>query len=112
MQRRVALARALADAPRVLVLDEPFVSLDDTAAAELRGLVVDTVDAAGMSVLMVTHNVTEAIGIADRLLLVSKRPATLMADVTLDRPRGQRDRAWAEATRATLAAQHPGIIAE
>jgi len=112
MQRRVALARALADAPRVLVLDEPFVSLDDTAAAELRGLVVDTVDAAGMSVLMVTHNVTEAIGIADRLLLVSKRPATLIADVTLDRPRGQRDRAWAEATRATLAAQHPGIIAE
>jgi len=112
MQRRVALARALADAPRVLVLDEPFVSLDDTAAAELRGLVVDTVDAAGMSVLMVTHNVTEAIGIADRLLLVSKRPATLMADVTLDRPRGQRDRAWAETTRATLAAQHPGIIAE
>ncbi|MCJ2058855.1 ATP-binding cassette domain-containing protein [Methylobacterium sp. J-048] len=112
MQRRVALARALADDPRVLVLDEPFVSLDDAAAAELRGLVVDTVESARMSVLMVTHNVAEAIGIADRLLLVSKRPATLMANVTLDRPRGQRDRAWAEATRATLAAQHPGIIAE
>ena len=111
MQRRVALARALADGPRVLVLDEPFVSLDDAAAGELRGLVVDTVESAGMSVLMVTHNVGEAIGIADRLLLVSKRPASLMADVTLDRPRRQRDRAWAEATRATLAAQHPGIIA-
>ncbi len=57
MQRRVALARALAAGPRILVLDEPFVSLDDAAAAELRGLVVDAVDQAGMSVLMVTHNV-------------------------------------------------------
>jgi NitT/TauT family transport system ATP-binding protein len=112
MQRRVALARALADGPRVLVLDEPFVSLDDAAAAELRGLVVDTVDRAGMSVLMVTHNVAEAIGIADRLLLVSRRPASLIADVRLDRPRRERDRAWAEATRANLAAQHPEIIAQ
>ena len=111
MQRRVALARALAAGPRVLVLDEPFVSLDDAAAAELRGLVVDTVDETGMSVLMVTHNVTEAIGIADRLLLVSRRPASLIADVPLDRPRPARDRAWAETTRATLAARHPGIIA-
>ena len=112
MQRRVALARALAGGPRVLVLDEPFVSLDDNAAAELRGLVVDTVDAAGMSVLMVTHNVGEAIAIADRLLLVSRRPATLVADIPLDRPRPQRDRAWAEATRASLAARHPEVIAD
>ena len=112
MQRRVALARALAADPRVLVLDEPFVSLDDAAAAELRRLVVDTVDGTGMSVLMVTHNVAEAIGIADRLLLVSKRPATLVADVPLDRPRGLRDRAWAEATRQDLAARYPGVIAE
>jgi NitT/TauT family transport system ATP-binding protein len=111
MQRRVALARALADGPQVLVLDEPFVSLDDAAAAELRALVVDTVDSAGMSVLMVTHNVAEAIGIADRLLLVSRRPAGLIADVPLDRPRKARDRAWTEATRATLAARHPEIIA-
>ena len=75
------------------------------------GLVVDTVDTSGMSVLMVTHNVAEAIGIADRLLLVSRRPASLIADVPLDRPRRARDRAWAEATRADLAARHPEIIA-
>lgn len=112
MQRRVALARALAGSPRILVLDEPFVSLDDNAAAELRALVVDTVDAAGMSVLMVTHNVAEAIAIADRLLLVSKRPATLVADIPLDRPRATRDRAWAEATRTSLAARHPEVIAD
>ncbi|AWN37260.1 ABC transporter ATP-binding protein [Methylobacterium radiodurans] len=112
MQRRVALARALADEPRLLVLDEPFVSLDDAAAAALRGLVVDTVDRLGMSVLMVTHNVAEAIAIADRLLLLSPRPASLVAEIRLDRPRSERDRAWAEATRRDLAARHPGVIAD
>lgn len=111
MQRRVALARALADDPRLLVLDEPFVSLDDAAAASLRGLVVDTVDRLGMSVLMVTHNVAEAIAVADRLLLLSPRPASLVATVPLDRPRSERDRAWADAVRRDLAARHPGIIA-
>lgn len=110
MQRRVALARALADGPRVLVLDEPFVSLDDAAAADLRTHVVDTVEEAGTSVLMVTHNVAEAIGIADRLLLVSHRPATLIADIILDRPRALRDRAWADETRRVLAARHPALI--
>jgi NitT/TauT family transport system ATP-binding protein len=112
MQRRVSLARALAGRPRVLVLDEPFVSLDDAAAAALRALVVDTVDSAGMSVLMVTHNVAEAIAVADRLLLVSRRPASLVADIPLDRPRGTRDRAWADATRTSLAARHPEVIAD
>ena len=76
-------------------------------------LVVDTVDATGMSVLMVTHNVAEAIGIADRLLLRrpgARRPS--IADVPLDRPRQGRDRAWTEATRQDLAQRYPGIIAE
>jgi NitT/TauT family transport system ATP-binding protein len=111
MQRRVALARALAQTPRILVLDEPFVSLDDASAAALRGLVVDSVAGTGVGVLMVTHNVAEAIAIADRLVLVSGRPASLVATVPLDRPRDARDRAWAEATRADLAARYPGIIA-
>lgn len=111
MARRVALARALALRPRILVLDEPFVSLDDRAAASLREIVVETVGREGMSVLMVTHNVAEAIEIADRLLLVSARPASLLADVTLDRPRNRRDRAWSEAMREDLANRFPGVIA-
>ncbi|MGU3539238.1 ABC transporter ATP-binding protein [Methylobacterium sp. A54F] len=112
MQRRVALARALALDPRLLVLDEPFVSLDDAAAASLRGLVVDTVDRLGMSVLMVTHNIAEALAIADRLLLVSPRPARLIGTERLARPRPERDRAFAEATRRDLAARYPGVIAD
>ena len=112
MQRRVALARALALEPRVLVLDEPFVSLDDAAAAGLRALVVETVARRRTSILMVTHNVGEALEIADRLLLVSPRPASLLATVPLDRPRGQRDRGFLESTRAGLAARFPGVIAQ
>ncbi|KAB1074237.1 ABC transporter ATP-binding protein [Methylobacterium planeticum] len=112
MQRRVALARALADEPRLLVLDEPFVSLDDAAAAALRALVIGAVDRLGMSVLMVTHNVGEAIEIADRLLLLSPRPASLVGTVSLDLPRSGRGRAWADAKRRDLAARYPGVIAD
>ncbi|WP_238232806.1 ABC transporter ATP-binding protein [Methylobacterium thuringiense] len=112
MQRRVSLARALAQEPRILVLDEPFVSLDDAAAAGLRGLVVAAVARFGTSVLMVTHNVDEAIEIADRLLLLSGRPATLVAEVPLDTPRAERSRSWAEATRRGLAGRFPNVIAD
>ncbi|HEV7439229.1 MAG TPA: ATP-binding cassette domain-containing protein [Methylobacterium sp.] len=112
MQRRVALARALADEPQLLVLDEPFVSLDDAAAASLRALVIGAVDRLGMSVLMVTHNVAEAIEIADRLLLLSPRPASLVGTEPLGLRRTERSRAWAEATRRDLAARYPGVIAD
>ena len=81
------------------------------AAASLRALVVGAVERSGTSVLMVTHNVAEAIEIADRLLLVSARPASLLAAVALDRPRCERDRAWAEAMREDLANRFPGVIA-
>ena len=111
MARRVSLARALAQHPRILVLDEPFVSLDDTAAAALRALVVEAVERTRMGVLMVTHNVAEAIEIADRLLLVSARPARLLGTVSLDRPRGDRDRGWIDSQRMRLAATFPGVIA-
>lgn len=111
MARRVSLARALAQRPRILVLDEPFVSLDDTAAATLRALVVEAVERTRMGVLMVTHNVAEAIEIADRLLLVSARPARLLGTVSLDRPRGDRDRGWIDSQRTRLAAAFPGVIA-
>lgn len=111
MQRRVALARALALDPRILVLDEPFVSLDDAAAASLRRIVVDTVARSGASVLMVTHNVDEAIEIADRLLLLSPRPASLLAAIPLQTARATRTREWADETRRTLAVRYPDVIA-
>ncbi|GJD48540.1 Aliphatic sulfonates import ATP-binding protein SsuB [Methylobacterium crusticola] len=111
MARRVALARALAVAPTLLVLDEPFVSLDDAAAASLRALVFGAARARRAAVLMVTHNVPEALEVADRLLLLSGRPATLVAEVPLATPRAARDRAWSEALRGDLAARYPATVA-
>jgi NitT/TauT family transport system ATP-binding protein len=111
MQRRVALARALVIEPGLLVLDEPFISLDDHAAAELRRAVFGIVTARRLSVLMVTHNVREALGLADRLVLVSPRPATLLADIDLAEAQEDRTPIWIETQRLDLAARFPMTVA-
>jgi NitT/TauT family transport system ATP-binding protein len=110
MARRVALARALAGKPALLVLDEPFVSLDDRAAAELRAVVFGEALRSAGSVLMVTHNLSEALGVADRLLLLTPRPATLLADIPIREPRATRGRDWAAALRADLASRYPQTV--
>ncbi|WP_394708187.1 ABC transporter ATP-binding protein [Breoghania sp.] len=83
LARRVALARAFAIDPDVLLLDEPFVSLDEATAKRMRALLLRLWRGRGVSVLMVTHNVREAVALADRLLLISGRPAHLTGDVPL-----------------------------
>jgi ABC-type nitrate/sulfonate/bicarbonate transport system ATPase subunit len=107
MARRVALARALAIEPEVLILDEPFTSLDERAAAELRELVFATVIGKRMTALMVTHDVREALAIADRLILLTPRPATVLADVPIAAPRAARDQEWIEGQRRALAERFP-----
>ncbi len=110
MARRVSLARALAGEPALLVLDEPFVSLDDRSAGELRGVVFQAAARRRASVLMVTHQVAEALDVADRLVLLTGRPAGLLAELRLDTPKGERDRPWIDAARASLAARFPGAV--
>jgi NitT/TauT family transport system ATP-binding protein len=110
MARRASLARALAGEPALLVLDEPFVSLDDRSAEELRGVVFAAAARRRASVLMVTHQIAEALDVADRLVLLTARPASLLAELRLAAPRGERDRAWIDAARADLAARFPGAV--
>jgi len=88
--RRVALARAFAVEPDLLLLDEPFVSLDDALAARLRDELAELVNKRPVTTLLVTHNVEEAIGLADRIFLLSTSPARVVADVPIERPRAQR----------------------
>lgn len=80
MARRVALARALAVSPQLLVLDEPFASLDPSLAGNLSALVARRARQSGMTVLMATHDLDLALGMADRILVLSGHPATLAAD--------------------------------
>ena len=75
LARRVALARAFAVEPDLLLLDEPFVSLDDALAARLRDELAELVNRRPVTTLLVTHDVEEAIGLADRLFLLSASPA-------------------------------------
>jgi ABC-type nitrate/sulfonate/bicarbonate transport system ATPase subunit len=88
LARRVALARAFAVAPDLLVLDEPFVSLDAAMADRLRAELVELVTRRPVTTLLVTHDVEEAIGLADRLLVLSPSPARIVATVPIAHPRG------------------------
>ena len=82
MARRVAMVRALAVRPSLLVLDEPFASLDPRLAAELAVAVTRQARACGAIVLVATHDLDQALAIADRILvLTGTAPATLAADI-------------------------------
>ena len=89
MQQRVAIARALAAQPRVLLLDEPFSAVDALTRLELQALVLELWKQQQLTVVMVTHDVDEAVFMADRIALLSRRPAVLDLTLTpaLDRPR-------------------------
>jgi sulfonate transport system ATP-binding protein len=86
--RRVALARAFAVKPDLLVLDEPFVSLDAALAKHLQEELAALVTSRHVTTLLVTHSMDEAIGLADRLFLLSPSPAHVVAEVPIGRPRG------------------------
>jgi NitT/TauT family transport system ATP-binding protein len=89
MQQRVAIARALAAQPRVLLLDEPFSSVDALTRLELHGLILDLWSKAGLTILLVTHDVEEAVYLSDRIALLTRRPAVVarVYDNAVPRPR-------------------------
>jgi NitT/TauT family transport system ATP-binding protein len=103
LARRVALARAFAVEPDLLVLDEPFVSLDDALATRLRAELAELVGRRPVTTLLVTHDLEEAIGLADRLLVLSPSPARIVADVPIERPRAAHTEAEVAAIHAEIA---------
>ena len=102
MQRRVALARGLAVAPDLLVLDEAFVSLDEASAVALRGAVFDAVAARQATVLMVTHNSDEALTFSDTIHVLAPRPTRVIETLNYTEPRAARDSFWLRAERDRL----------
>ncbi len=105
LARRVALARAFAIEPDLLLLDEPFVSLDDALATKLREELATLVQGRAITTLLVTHDLDEAIGLADRVFLLSPRPARIVAAFAVPGPRATRSAASLAALRAEIAAR-------
>jgi NitT/TauT family transport system ATP-binding protein len=89
MQQRVAIARALAAEPQVLLMDEPFSSVDALTRLDLHALILDLWTEKRFTAVLVTHDVDEAIFLADRVAVLTHRPATLseVIETRLPRPR-------------------------
>jgi sulfonate transport system ATP-binding protein len=90
-QQRIAIARALIGRPGVLLLDEPFSALDPFTRASLHGLVLDLWRELGPAVLMVTHDIEEAVVLADRIVVMRPHPGRVQETLGVDLPR-PRDR--------------------
>ena len=86
MQQRVAIARALAYRPKILLMDEPFASVDAQTRAELEDLMLAVRDRFGMTILFVTHDIDESVYLANRVLVLSRPPAHLVEDIRIHLP--------------------------
>ncbi len=111
MQRRVALARAFVIEPTLLLLDEPFLSLDMPVANRLRRLLLDLWRRRPTTVLFVTHDLREALYLADRVLFMSGSPGRIVLDLPIElaRPREPEGKD-VEMLRLDLLEQHPQLL--
>jgi NitT/TauT family transport system ATP-binding protein len=87
MQQRVAIARALAYNPSVLLMDEPFAALDAMTREEMQRLLVEVWQETRKTVVYVTHNVAEAVYLADRIVVLTPHPGTVKAALEIGLPR-------------------------
>lgn len=111
MKRRAALVRAFVTQPSLLLMDEPFQSLDEPTAQDLRQLLLKLWAESQPTVLFVTHSLNEALLLADRVLFLSPRPAKVILDyrVPLQRPRPLNTSAL-QPLQAELLQQHPALL--
>ena len=94
-RQRVALARALAARPKILLLDEPFGALDALTRADMHRLLERLWSERGFTAVLVTHDVAEAVALADRVIVLSDGVVGLDLPIALPRPRGRDARAAA-----------------
>ncbi|WP_340121008.1 ABC transporter ATP-binding protein [Methylobacter svalbardensis] len=110
MSRRVAIIRAFAIDPEVLLMDEPFVSLDAPTARQVRELLLNLWQQRPHTILFVTHDLREAIALADRLIFLSAAPMQVVSEIVVPIPRSERGNELAiESFRQLLLKNHPEI---
>jgi NitT/TauT family transport system ATP-binding protein len=99
MRQRVEIARAMAANPEIIYMDEPFGALDYITRFRVRADLIRIWQGERKTILFVTHDIEEAVQLADRVLVMTRRPATVRADVAveLDRPRDLNDPAYLQA---------------
>ena len=107
LARRVAIARAFAVRPDFLLLDEPFVSLDEAVASRLREQLSILIDRGKITTLLVTHDLGDAIQMADRVFFLSPGPARIVSEIPLPSPRGGRTREMIDRLTLELGAHLP-----
>ena len=114
MQQRVAIARGLAYQPSILLMDEPFASVDAQTRETLEDLLLEIYRESNLTVLLVTHDIDESIYLADRVVVLSNRPTEVAAghDVALPRPRDQITTKSDPEFLALRAAVHSDIAAQ
>jgi NitT/TauT family transport system ATP-binding protein len=86
MQQRVAIARALAYRPEFLIMDEPFGSVDAQTREDLEDLLLRVREDAGMTILLVTHDIDESVYVGDRVVVLSRSPGRVRADLPVGLP--------------------------
>ena len=104
MKKRVALARALAVEPDLLLLDEAFSALDVGLSREMQQLVHLDAQERGVTMVLVTHDLSEAVRLADEAVVLSGRPGRIVARLSIERPARLRDDAFVEAEIRRIAA--------
>jgi NitT/TauT family transport system ATP-binding protein len=110
LARRVAIARAFAVRPDFLLLDEPFVSLDVAVAARLREELTTLTQRERVTTLLVTHDLNDAIQLADKLFFLSTRPASVAVEMSLPPPRGARSKATIDEIAREVGARVPAYM--
>ena len=90
MKQRVAIARTLANDPAILLMDEPFGALDAETRWQMQELLLTVIDTSKTTVLMVTHDIEEAVFLADRIVYMSRRPGRIRDNIVTDFKRGRR----------------------
>ncbi|MFF5209861.1 ABC transporter ATP-binding protein [Streptosporangium sp. NPDC000396] len=86
MQQRVAIARALAYKPSLMLMDEPFGSVDAQTREDLEDLVLQVRQSHGMTIMLITHDIDESVYVGDRVVVLSKSPATVVGDLRVELP--------------------------